>query len=100
RFLGGRGIVKQNTGTDALYLSLLMAGIKEGDDVIAPSYTFRATIEVIERFKAIPVLVDKGDDWQDKITERTKAVIPAHLEGGTLDWEPREGIVMIEDACQ
>lgn len=99
-FLGVRYVVGVASGTDALILSLVAANIQPGDEVITSSYTFRATVEAIDRLGAIPVLVDMGEDWHDYITERTKAVIPCHIAGEVLDWKPVGEIIMIEDSCQ
>lgn len=99
-YVGTKYAVGVASGTDALILSLKAMGIQPGDEVITSAYTFRATVEAIHHVGAIPVLVDKGDAWEDKITDKTKACIPAHLEGIVLDWNPVEGIAMIEDACQ
>jgi dTDP-4-amino-4,6-dideoxygalactose transaminase len=99
-YVGTKYAVGVASGTDALILSLKAAGVRAGDEVIAPSYSFRATVEAIHHVGAKPVLVDLGEDWQKYITPHTKAVIPAHIAGEVLDWEPVEGITMIEDACQ
>lgn len=99
QILDVKHVVGVASGTDALLLSLKAAGVGPGDDVITCSYTFRATIEAIIHAGANPVLVDVGEDWRDYRTERTTAVIPAHLEGAVVDWKA-EDIVMIEDSCQ
>ncbi len=99
-FTGSKYGVGLNSGTDALYLALKATGIKEGDEVIVSSHTFVATLQVIVQLGAVPVQVDLGEDWKLYITEKTKAVIPCHLTGWLLPWEPKEGIVMIDDSCQ
>lgn len=91
-FCGTKYAVGLNSGTDALYLSLMALGIGVGDEVIVPSHTFVATAQVVHQLGATPVLVDMGDDWKEKITKYTKAVIPAHIAGEVLPWEPVEGI--------
>lgn len=104
-----------NSGTDALHLSLKAAGIGPGDEVITISHTFIATIETIVRVGATPILVDVGDDGlmdmddvAKHITDKTKAVIPVHLEGNVCDM-PRllelqelwhHQFIIIEDAAQ
>lgn len=99
-FTGREYAVGLNSGTDALYLSLKAVGIQPGDEVIVSSHTFVASVQVVAQLGATPVLVDMGESWQDYITEKTKACIPCHIAGEVLDWEPVEGIVMIDDSCQ
>lgn len=112
KFVGKKYAVGVNSGTDALYLSLWALGIGPGDEVIAPSHTFVATIQVIHQLGATPVLVDVADDFlmEDKIeviTSRTKAIIPVHLTGSVrkavvsfvVDMQAK-GIYVIEDAAQ
>lgn len=103
RFVGTRFCVAVASGTDALELTLRALGVGKGDEVITTSYTFRATAEAIKHTGATPILADIDEDWKDYITERTKAVIPAHLEGKLMDWKPDRDhpeIKMIEDSCQ
>lgn len=100
RYVGTKYAVAVASGTDALILSLKILDIGQGDEVITTAYTFRATVEAIHHVGATPVLVDLDEDWKKYITHKTRAVIPAHLEGRTLNWEPEPGIHMIEDACQ
>jgi dTDP-4-amino-4,6-dideoxygalactose transaminase len=103
-----------NSGTSALHLALLAAGVGRGDEVITVPYTFVATVAAIEYAGATPVLVDVEPDYwtmdpakfEAAITPRTKAVIPVHLYGQPADMDPileiarRKGIAVIEDACQ
>jgi len=103
-----------NSGTSALHLALLAAGVGPGDEVITVPYTFVATVAAIEYAGARPVLVDVEPDYwtmdparfEAAITPRTKAVIPVHLYGQPADMDPildiarRHGIAVIEDACQ
>jgi dTDP-4-amino-4,6-dideoxygalactose transaminase len=79
-----------NSGTDALILSLDALGVGRGDEVITTGYTFWATVEAILRVGATPVLVDIKDDLiidesliEEKITDRTKAIIPVCIGGAT-----------------
>lgn len=99
-YLRVKYVVGVASGSDALMLTMKALGISRDDEVICPSYTFRATIEAICMVGATPVLTDLGDDWVPYATPRTRAVIPAHIAGETLDWEPISGIHMIEDSCQ
>lgn len=99
-FTGKRFACALNSGTDALYLSLQALGIVFGDEVIVSSHTFVASLQVVHQLGAIPVQVDLGEDWRDYITEKTKAVIPCHIAGEVLNWEPVDGIPMVDDSCQ
>ncbi len=112
-YLNVRNVIGVNSGTDALYLSLRAAGIKEGDEVITVSHTFIATISAIKSVGATPVFVDVGFDYcmdvdklQDAITDNTKAIIPVHLNGRMCAMTrisgiaEKNGLVIIEDACQ
>lgn len=99
-FLGVKHVIGVANGTDALFLSLKSLGVGPGDEVITCSYTFRATLEAILHTGAKPVLVDIGESWEQYRTERTKAIIPAHLEGKVLDWNLPDDIPVINDACQ
>ncbi len=100
------------SGTDALMLSLKALGIGSGDEVITTTYTFYATVGAIVTAGATPVFCDCGEDFnidpdkiQDKITSRTKAIIPVHWTGRPCDMNKiREiaktnSIEIIEDAC-
>ncbi|MBM3252123.1 MAG: aminotransferase class I/II-fold pyridoxal phosphate-dependent enzyme, partial [Candidatus Omnitrophica bacterium] len=78
-----------NSGTDALFLSLLSLGIKKGDEVIVPSFTFIATALAVSFAGAKPVFVDIDEKTYNidpakikkAITKKTKAIIPVHLYG-------------------
>lgn len=100
KYVGTKYAVGVASGTDALFLSLKVLGVGPGDEVICPSYTFRATVEAIVMAGGTPVLTDLGEDWRPYRTEKTKVIIPAHIAGETLDWETEPGIYMLEDACQ
>ena len=85
---GSRFAVGVGSGTDALFLSLITAGIKKGDEVITTPYTFYATIGAIVTAGAKPVFVDIRDDYnintdliEKAITDRTKAILPVHWSG-------------------
>jgi len=103
-----------NSGTSALHLSLLAAGVGTGDEVITVPFTFVATVAAIEYAGAKPVLVDVEREFltmdpaklEAAITPRTKAIIPVHLFGQPADMDPimaiarKHKLVVIEDACQ
>lgn len=103
-----------NSGTSALHLALLAAGVGPGDEVITVSMTFVATTAAILYAGATPVFVDVDPlTWtmnpnliEAAITPRTKAILPVHLHGLMADMDPivaiarRHGLVVIEDAAQ
>lgn len=103
-----------SSGTAALQLALLAAGVGKGDEVVTSPYTFIATAEAITCVGAKPVFVDilpgpftlDPEKIEEVITERTKAVIPVDLYGQSADLEAIEQIAqvhhltIIEDACQ
>ena len=103
-----------NTGTSALHLALLAAGVGPGDEVITVPFTFIATASAIDYTGATPVFVDIDPRTftidvsaiEAAITPRTKAILPVHLYGQPADMDPileiarRHGLVVIEDACQ
>ena len=103
-----------NSGTSALHLALLAAGVGPGDEVITVPFTFIATVSAIAYTGATPVFVDIDPETftmnvaaiEAAITPRTKAIIPVHLYGRPADMDPiveiarRRGIVVIEDAAQ
>jgi dTDP-4-amino-4,6-dideoxygalactose transaminase len=103
-----------NSGTSALHLALVAAGIGPGDEVITVSMTFVATTAAILYAGAKPVFVDVDPQrWtmdpaqiEDAITPRTKAILPVHLHGRMADMDPimeiarRHGLLVIEDAAQ
>jgi dTDP-4-amino-4,6-dideoxygalactose transaminase len=103
-----------NSGTSALHLALLAAGVGPGDEVITTAFTFVATIAAIEYTGARAVLVDVDpvtltidpDRIESAINPRTRAIIPVHLYGlpaymdSILSIARHHGLVVIEDACQ
>jgi len=112
-FIGVKYAVALNSGTDALFLALKAANIGSGDEVITVSHTFVASIAVIVNCEAKPVLVEVKDDFTmdvDKIeaaiTERTKAIIPVHLNGRVCEMDKimaiadKHNLIVIEDAAQ
>jgi dTDP-4-amino-4,6-dideoxygalactose transaminase len=103
-----------NSGTSALHLALLAAGIGPGDEVITTPFTFVATVAAIIYAGAMPVFVDieprsftlDVNKIKRAITQRTKAILPVHLYGQMADMDPilelarRHNLVVIEDAAQ
>ncbi|MBD2434786.1 MULTISPECIES: DegT/DnrJ/EryC1/StrS family aminotransferase [Fischerella] len=103
-----------NTGTSALHLALLAAGIGAGDEVITTPFTFVATVAAIVYTGATPVFVDIDPvsytidvtKIEQAITAKTKAILPVHLYGQPADMNPimeiaqRHGLTVIEDAAQ
>ena len=114
KYLGVKYAISVANGTDALILSLAALGIKEGDEVITTPFTFFATAESIERVGAVPVFVDIDKETlnidpaliEEKITERTKAILPVHIFGNPCDMDAineiaiKHNLYVIEDACQ
>lgn len=114
RYLGVSHAIGVSDGTNALHLAMRAAGVKHGDEVITVSHTFIATGEAIMLCGAIPVFVDIDSQTclmdvkqiEDKITPRTRAILPVHLYGQCVDMDPiltiaqKHGLIVIEDACQ
>ena len=110
--LGDRYLAVTNTGTSALHIALLTAGIGPGDEVITPSFNYVADHQAIKMTGADVVMCDIQDDnlgidckkAEELITERTKAIIPLHLAGipcdqeGTFNLSKNYNLRIIEDA--
>lgn len=113
-YIGARYAVGVNSGTDALFLSLLSLDIGKDDEVIVPALTYVATAFAVSFTGAKPVFVDidettyniNPDKIEEKITPNTKAIIPVHLYGQPADMQPiieiakKHSLKVIEDACQ
>lgn len=113
-YCGAEHCVAVNSGTDALHLALLAAGVEPGDEVITSPITFIATCEAICYCGATPVLVDidpetycmRPDLAAEAVTERTKAILPVHIFGQSADMDPlrelagQHGLKLVEDAAQ
>ena len=114
KYTGAKHAVACASGTDALLIALLAIGIKPGDEIITTPFTFISSSEVISQLGAVPVFVDIEEDTyninankiEDKITNRTKAIIPVSLYGQTADMDlineiaNRNNLLVIEDAAQ
>lgn len=113
-FCGCAHAVGVSSGTDAVKLALIAAGVRAGDEVIVPANTFIATAEAVSHIGAKPVFVDclEGSGLMDPaaigpaVTPRTTAVIPVHLYGQPCDMDAvcavaaEHGLAVVEDACQ
>ena len=113
-YCGAAECIALNSGTSALHLALLAAGVGHGDEVITVPFTFVASVAAVLYAGARPVLVDIGPRTfamdpgaiEAAITPRTKAILPVHLYGQPADMDPilevarRHGLVVIEDAAQ
>ncbi|MDW0170198.1 MAG: DegT/DnrJ/EryC1/StrS family aminotransferase [Nitrososphaeraceae archaeon] len=113
-FLHVKHAIAVNSGTAALHASILAAGIKESDEILIPSFTFVATANSVACTGAKPVFVDIEKDTytmdpldlENKITKKTRAIIPVHLYGHPAKMDEikeianKHSIIVIEDACQ
>lgn len=113
-YVGVRYAVGVGNGTDALIIALKASGVRPGDEVITAAMSFFSTAEAIAAIGAVPVFVDcRADtcvlDWEkleDRITEKTKAIIPVHLYGQCADMDrinqiaEKYDLMVIEDAAQ
>lgn len=113
-YTGAKHVIPVGNGTDALQIALMALGLKPGDEVITPTFTFIATAEVVALLGLTPVVVDV--DWETMnmdldsvrraITPRTKAIVPVHLFGQCADMEglmalaKEHHLYVVEDACQ
>lgn len=112
--MGSKRCLTTVNGTNALICSLANLNVGGGDEVIVPPYTFIATPQAVLQTGAIPVFVDTDPDTfqmdvrkiEEKITPRTKAILPVHIAGLPSDMvnimkiAKRHNLVIVEDACQ
>jgi perosamine synthetase len=113
-FTGAKYAVLANNGTLGLYLALLSIGMKEGDEVIVPDFTFNASASSIAFTGATPVFADinkadlqiDSDKIERLINHRTKAIMPVHVYGQACDMDPivkiarKHNLKIVEDAAQ
>lgn len=113
-YVGVKHVIPCANGTDALQIALMALGLQPGDEVITPSFTYMATVEVVALLKLTPVFVDVYpdsftmdiDSLKKAITPKTKAIIPVHLYGQSADMEPllalakEHNLPVIEDNAQ
>lgn len=114
QYIGTKYAIGTNSGSDALLLALKALGIGDGDEVITVSHTAVSTVDAITRNRAKPVLVDVESETycidiskiEEKITKRTRAILPVHLYGHPADMDriigmaQKKGLFVLEDACQ
>ncbi len=114
KYLGVRHVIPVGNGTDALQIALMALGLKPGDEVITPTFTFIATAEVVALLGLTPVVVDVDkdtfcidlDSLRRAITPKTKAIVPVHLFGQNANMEELMAIAkehnlkIIEDCAQ
>ena len=112
--VGGRHCVAMNSGTSALHLGFIATGIKPGDEVIVPSFSFAATANSVVLAGGVPVFADidpktfnmDPDHVETLITKKTKAIMPVHLYGHIAamdrfeEMASKHGLLLIEDAAQ
>jgi dTDP-4-amino-4,6-dideoxygalactose transaminase len=113
-YLGVKHAIGVSSGSDALLLGLMAAGVKAGDEVIVPAFTFFATAGAVARVGAVPVFCDVEygsfnidlESAAAKVTDKTRAIIPVDLYGQCADMEgvgelaSRHNLAIIEDAAQ
>lgn len=113
-YLGVKHVIPVGNGTDALQIALMSLGLKPGDEVITPTFTFIATAEVVALLGLTPVVVDVDYDTfnidieavKKAITPKTKAIVPVHLFGQNADMDSilaiarEHHLYVVEDACQ
>ncbi len=113
-YIGRKYCLTTNSGTAALHMALAAINIGPGDEVIVPAYTFLASASCVLHAGAVPVFVDVDrqtytidpEKIEEKITDRTKAIIPVHLHGLAADMArvmeiaKKHSLYIVEDACQ
>lgn len=113
-YTGAKHVIPVANGTEALQIALMALGLRPGDEVITPTFTFIATAEVVALLGLTPVVVDV--EWgtmnmsveavRKAITPRTKAIVPVHLFGQCADMEPllnlarEHHLYVVEDTAQ
>ncbi len=112
-YVGARHAIGVSSCTAAMHVALEAVGLQQGDEVLVPTTTFTATAEVVVYFKAIPVLVDVDpitlcidpEQAREKITSRTRAILPVHFAGQPCDMDKIQELAashslhVIEDAA-
>jgi perosamine synthetase len=113
-YIGTRYAIAVNSGTSGLHLCVKSLGISKGEEVITSPFSFIASANCVLYEKAKPVFVDVKEDTfnidpkkiEEKITEKTKAILPVHVFGQSCDMDPiikiakKYNLRIIEDACE
>lgn len=113
-YIGGSHVIPCGNGTDALQIALMALGLRPGDEVIVPAFTYVASAEVIGLLGLTPVMVDVDYDTfnvtieniKKGLSDKTRAIIPVHLFGQSCDMEPisefakEHNLYVIEDNAQ
>ena len=114
QYLGAKHVIPCANGTDALQIAFMALGLKPGDEVIVPAFTYVATAEVIALLRLKPIMVDVDPDTfnitadiiEAAATPNTKAVVPVNLFGQSCDMEPimevakQHNLYVVEDNAQ
>ena len=113
QYCGVRHALATSSGTSGILISAIALGLKPGDEVIVPAYTFVASYSALIFLGVVPVLAEiddsltlDPDDIERRITPRTKAVMPVHMLGNPSDMAAimsiakKHGLMVFEDACQ
>jgi len=113
-YCGVKHCVVGNGGTGALHMAVACAGVQAGDEVITSAFSYWATAAAVLHQNAIPVFVDADERTttidpakiEEKLTDRTTAIMPVHIDGMPADMDPvnaiarKHGLVVIDDCCQ
>jgi dTDP-4-amino-4,6-dideoxygalactose transaminase len=113
-YVGARYCLVTNSGTSALHMAVAAAGLRPGDEVIVPAYTYWSTAAAVLHHNCIPVFADieletfclDPTEIEGKITDHTRALLPVHVHGMPADMDPinavakKHGLLVLEDACQ
>lgn len=113
-YLKVKHVIPCANGTDALQIALMALGLKTGDEVLVPAFTYVATAEVIGLLGLIPIMVDVDlvnfniliEGLEDKLSSKTKAIVPVHLFGQGADMEDllkfakKHNLFIVEDNAQ
>ncbi|KFF18049.1 DegT/DnrJ/EryC1/StrS family aminotransferase [Chryseobacterium sp. JM1] len=114
KYLNAKHVIPCANGTDALQIAMMALGLKPGDEIICPAFTYVATAEVMGLLGLIPIMVDVNEDTFDieleglekYLTPNTKAIVPVHLYGQSADMEKilefaeKYNLFVIEDNAQ
>ncbi len=114
QYLSVKHVIPCANGTDALQIAMMALGLKPGDEVIVPTFTYVATAEVIALLGLVPVMIDVDPNTFNitaeliapAITDKTKAIVPVHLFGQSVDIQPimelaqKHNLWVIEDNAQ